>query len=174
MSSYLGHLEYINNRRLIFKGLISGSDVLFKSSSELYIDSGIIDINSELYNIEDQITKSLESLSTSTIYHVYIKPPTSGTRISSSQVEYSTTAPTRDSSKAAGYHPSNTTWRWIGWFETDGSGDVDSVESVHTFNALPIGNLEHNFRSTASFGRLELNGSAISRSTYSELYTGSP
>jgi microcystin-dependent protein len=155
----------------ILKGFISGLDLSVKDADEFYIDGGAIDLSGVMYKVSSQLTKSLSTPSASTVYHVYIKPPASGDTLSASEIEYNTTAPTLDSDKGAGYHGSNTTWRWIGWLETDGSSNIDKIESVHAFNAKTVGDLEYYLvAESAPYGRVELDGSAISRTTYADLY----
>lgn len=113
---------------LVDRGRKSGLTVQWASTSSITIDGGIIHINDGsndlILEATSQITKSTSSLSVTTWYYVYVDPPDSGTTLSSSDIEYSSTAPTYSHSKAGWYHPTNTDWRCIGVFRTGGSSEI--------------------------------------------------
>lgn len=102
--------------------------VAYKDSDEFTLKPGVVHIDdgsdSVLYRCEG-LDKTVSGLSISTWYYVYVKPPTDGSRIiTASEVEYSSTAPTLNSSKQGYYHGTNTSWRCIGFIYTDGSGNI--------------------------------------------------
>jgi microcystin-dependent protein len=156
-------------------GTMFGLDISIKDADEFYVDGGMIDLSGEMHIVSTQLTKTVTGLSVSTTYHIYVKPPATGLALSATEVEYTTTAPTRDADKAAGYHGTNTTWRWIGWVRTDGSGNLVVAESVHSFNNKNIGDLEYYLvAEVAPFGFIEFAGATVSRTTYAELLAGAP
>jgi len=100
--------------------------VSYKDADEIYIHTGQIHINDGLdryFNVTSDITKQLTSVSNSTFYAIYIDPPTTST-VTTTDVEYSDTMPTLNASKYGYYHPTNTTWRCIGFVYINGSGNI--------------------------------------------------
>jgi ribosomal protein S11 len=97
------------------------------SDSSISISSGMIHINDNgdsFYTVTESFNKSVTGLSTSTWYYVYVDPPTSGYTLSSSDIEYSSTAPTLNETKRGYYHGTNTGWRCAGFFYSDASSNI--------------------------------------------------
>ncbi len=90
----------------------------YNDTSSFYVDPGTIHIKGatteEYYTVNSQITATVSGLTVDTWYYIYVKPPTSGYEITASEIEYTTSAPTRDLTKLGRYHTSNTDWRCIG------------------------------------------------------------
>lgn len=102
------------------RGFRSGMTMSYKDADEVYIDAGAVHIDNgtaeNIYRSASQITKQLTSLSVSTMYYLYVKPPTNGLSITATEIEYTSTAPTYSQAKRGYYHPTSTTWRHIpGW-----------------------------------------------------------
>jgi hypothetical protein len=94
----------------------SGINVL---PGTVHINNGVYD---NYYIVDSYFEKNFTGLSNNTFYYIYVKPPTSGYAIT--DVEYSTTEPTRNLNKRGRYHSANTTWRCVGAFQTNSSGDI--------------------------------------------------
>lgn len=112
------------------RGHKSGFGLSYKDADEIYIDAGSIHIDDgsaeNIYFNPSQITKQLTSLSVSTWYAIYVKPPTNGLTLSSTEIDYAavSSAPTKNQLKRGWYHPSSTSWRCIGFVKTDSSGNI--------------------------------------------------
>ena len=102
------------------KGLQS-IKVVYKDADEIYLNPGVVEINGQYYKIDNRLEKQLTSLPVSQWCYIYIKPPTSGIDITTSQVEWTTSAPVRDLTKRGRYHSTNTSWRCVGviWSSTN-------------------------------------------------------
>ena len=102
--------------------------VEYATTSGVYINPGVVHINDgandNYYQVSSQFTKNLSGLSSSTWYYLYAKPPSVGTEISASEIEYSSTAPSRDLSRYGFYHTTSSGWRCIGAVYSDGSSDI--------------------------------------------------
>jgi hypothetical protein len=98
--------------------------VEWASTSSLTIGSGKIHINDMTYTMPSSITKSVTGLSASTWYYVYVAPPTSNYILGSANIEYTSTAPSKNEAAKGYYHTTNTTWRCIGAFYSDTSSEV--------------------------------------------------
>lgn len=79
-----------------FKNVREGLLVSEKDSDELYIASGYISIQEKIYYVNSTLTFSIGSLSVDTLYYMYVAPPSSGSILSASDFELSTTVPTYD------------------------------------------------------------------------------
>lgn len=132
---YFGRVKFSENYSNIpvqlvwmMRGFKQGMNLIWKDSKEFYVDAGarhLDDGTSEnVYRAPGQLTKSVTGLSVSTWYAVYAKPPTNGLILTASQIEYATTMPTYDQAKGGYYHPSSTSWRCIGFFDSDSSGNI--------------------------------------------------
>lgn len=101
---------------------IQSIQVEYKDADEITINPGVVEMGSELYELTAALDLTLTGLSASTWYYVYAKPSGSGI-LTSASFEYSSTAPTE---QADGYyHPTNTTWRCVGFVYSNGSSEVE-------------------------------------------------
>jgi hypothetical protein len=101
--------------------------VEWASASSLTIGAGMVHINDNgdsFYTVPEAFEVIVSGLEASTWYYVYVDPPVSGYTLSSDDIEYSTTAPTKNASKRGYYHGTNTDWRCIGAFYSAGSSNV--------------------------------------------------
>lgn len=87
--------------------------VEWKDDDEIYVREGQIDVSGTVVTISSTQTIATSSLSNSTQYYIYIS--------SAGVLSYSGSAPGRDTSKL-GYY--NGALRCIGFFRTDGSGNI--------------------------------------------------
>lgn len=89
---------------------------------------GRIDIeegsNEYALQVSGTLFKDSNSLSASTWYYVYAKPPVGGNYLSESEIELSTAEPTRDINKRGYYHGTNTDWRCFGAFYTNTTSGI--------------------------------------------------
>jgi hypothetical protein len=178
MQVELYHDNFIDDTEIIVYGY---GDVLAadyqKGRQELFIEyattSGInilpgrIDIEdgSSQYALQVSGTLFKESLSLSadTWYYVYAKPPVSGNYLSESEIELSTTEPTRNTAKRGYYHGSNTTWRCFGAFYSDSNSQVAPF--------MQIGNRWHLSESDGTLGDDVSGGTS---STFSSVTMNTP
>lgn len=109
--------------------------VEYKDDDEFYINPGIIHIKGTgvdtLYTVAAQLTKTVTSLTANTWYYVYAKPPATGTSITATEIEYSTTAPTRDVNSYGYYHGSNDTWRCIFSFYSNTNMNIEKFYQLN-------------------------------------------
>lgn len=101
--------------------------VSYKDADEVTLSPGIVHIHDGTYERIyrcNGFDKQLTSLSASTWYAIYAKPPTNGLILSASEIEYSSTMPTENTTKQGWYHGTNTTWRCIGFVRVTSSGAI--------------------------------------------------
>jgi hypothetical protein len=99
--------------------------VEFATTSGVYVNPGSVEINDTLYTVNTQLTKEMPTLSGSTWYYVYAKEPTTGSVITLGDVEHTDVAPNKDLEKMGYYHPTNSTWRCVGFCYSDSSNIVE-------------------------------------------------
>lgn len=107
--------------------------VSYKDADEIYIHPGTIHINDgadKYFTISSKVTKQLTSLSVSTYYAIYVDPSSISGDIDADDIEYTDTMPTLDDSKNGYYHPTNTTWRCIGFIYSDSSSNILSFQTT--------------------------------------------
>jgi len=107
----------------IYEGMQS-IGIKYKDSDEIYIVPGKIEINGGLYKVTSQFSKQLTSLSASTWYYIYVKPPLVGSVVTSLQIEYSSSAPSEVGEVEGWYHSVYNDWRCIGAVYTDSGGSI--------------------------------------------------
>jgi hypothetical protein len=95
--------------------------VKWNSTSSFDCLPGNVEIGGTLYNIASTINKSVSSLTASTWYYVYVNPPSTGISLSAANIEYSTTAPTQNTTLMGQYNGSK---RCIGAFYSDSSSNI--------------------------------------------------
>jgi hypothetical protein len=100
----------------------------YSTTSGINILPGRIDIEDSgteyALQVSGTLFKDSNSLSASTWYYVYAKPPGSGNLLSESEIELSTTEPARNAAKMGYYHGANTTWRCFGAFYVNSSVEI--------------------------------------------------
>jgi microcystin-dependent protein len=120
---------------------IQSIKVTYKSDTELSVYPGTIHIEGSsfegYYNLDSEITKTLNSLSANSWYYIYINPPSIGHTITSTSIVYSTDAPVLNVNKCGYYHTTNDGWRCIWVVRTDGSNNIrecvgDSNKIIYT------------------------------------------
>ena len=82
---------------------------------------------SSVFLLEVEILEALYTLDASATYYIYVDPPATGTELAADNLILSADASTFDSAKGGWYHPTITDQRAIGWFTTDGIGEVPEV-----------------------------------------------
>jgi len=97
----------------------------YATTSGVYINPGEIEINNSLYSVTSQLTQEMPTLSGSTWYYIYAKEPTSGNVLTINEIEHTTIAPSEELEKMGYYHPTNSTWRCIGFVYSDSSSDIE-------------------------------------------------
>jgi hypothetical protein len=95
--------------------------VKWNSNSSFDCLPGNVEIGGTLYNIASTINKSTSSLTASTWYYVYVNPPSTGISLAAANIEYSTTAPTQNTTLMGQYNGSK---RCIGAFYSNGSSNI--------------------------------------------------
>ena len=113
-------------------GLQFGLRPSLKDDDEIYVTAGTIVIGSTSYSCSSRLTKTYDTAadSASEHYYIYVKPPASGTTLTATEIELATTAPEYDVDQSAPFHPTNTTWRFIGDASTDASKDFGGRHSL--------------------------------------------
>jgi len=120
-------------------GFAKGCRLLYEDASNITVTEGAIDIyhptedkkrrmhvlNSDLTGINFASNLDTGSEQANTWYYVYAVRRTSGDNVlTSSDIKISATAPSRPTYDGAKYHPTNTSWRFLGSFYNDGSGNI--------------------------------------------------
>jgi hypothetical protein len=108
----------------------------WKDADEIYVYPGAICVDDGDVNPLEctaTITKQLTSLSSSTFYYIYVDTPASGSTLAAADIEYSNTAPVKDTAKKGYYHPTTTDWRCIGAILTDGSGNIKRFDQIGNY-----------------------------------------
>lgn len=90
-----------------------------------------VEMGGTIYTASAEITKAVSGLNADDIYYIYVDPPDSGTTLAAADIEYDTGEPTYDYAKAGYYHQTNTDWRFIGVFFSDGSNNVVTFLQDH-------------------------------------------
>jgi hypothetical protein len=103
---------------------IGGLGLSKQSDTGIYVAPGILVIDGRRYHVAATLTKALAGLSADVWVYVYAKPPASGFALSAAEIEYTTTAPSFDAATLTWRHPTNSTWRMVGYFRTNGSSQV--------------------------------------------------
>jgi len=108
-------------------GLKRGCLLEYKSTSEIYVNKGVVEIAGYIGVISSQTTLTWSHLDTgseasSTWYYVYALQP--GSNGSTPAFKISATAPGSPASTGGRYHPSHSTWRYLGSFYNNSSSDI--------------------------------------------------
>lgn len=101
--------------------------VTYKDADEITLGQGVIHIDdgtAEAVYRCNGFDKQLTSLSVSTWYAIYAQPPTNGRILSASDISYSSTMPTLNTTKQGFYHPSNANQRCIGFVFSNASSNL--------------------------------------------------
>lgn len=101
--------------------------VKWNSTSSFDCLPGNVEIGGTLYNIASTINKSTSSLTASTWYYVYVNPPSTGISLAAANIEYSTTAPTQNTTLMGQYNGSK---RCIGAIYSNSSSQI--AEFLHS------------------------------------------
>ena len=119
-------LDYDKGRQELF--------IEYATTSGINILPGRIDIedgsNEYALQVSGTLFKESDSLSASTWYYVYAKPPVSGNFLSESEIELSTTEPTRNVTKRGYYHGTNTTWRCFSAFYVNSGVEIQPFTQI--------------------------------------------
>lgn len=108
-----------HNRGIAY-GLKSGT------TDTLEFEGGEIDIAGTNYSISAGLERQWASLSGGLLYHLYAAPP-SGTMLTATDIaaeQDGVADPVWSTDYAGWYHPTNTTWRWIGCMYTGSGGAI--------------------------------------------------
>ena len=96
------------------KGQIEGLNITFKDLTTLYISGGCIEINGNLYSLNEQVELALGTVQTDTMYYIYVDMPLSGSELMSTRFSLETTPPLFDDDRGAFYKVGDSTKRYIG------------------------------------------------------------
>lgn len=153
----------INVSYLYPLGFRNGLDVYSKYVDMLAFSPGIVHINDgdDNYYLQanSELLKPITGLSASTLYYVYIDPPESGSVISSSNIQFSSTAPSTQGNALGDYHPTNTDWRCVGEFYSKAMTPEEDYSTKH-YNITNADVTVNTSIYKWGAGSLEFNGSS--------------